>query len=254
MSPAQKAAATRKRHAKGTKGAQACTSHGALMSRKWCLLVFALITGCTHASDNQGGKRSDEESESTQTAVHTVKEVADASKSNRYLKNDECGFAIALPEGWGPIPSDALKSQGEAVSGPNLKIDYIAGYQIVEKEPFVHPFILVRRLPEAVMPRSQVTSAQNLFGKRGDEIAKYVQKESGLQLNLEVGTPVLESETGIVWLKIQLDGIDGERVEGLMAHYYVDGSILQFNAGTTAERATEDWPMLEGILRTIKFD
>ena len=64
---------------------------------------------------------------------------------------------------------------------------------------------------------------------------------------------MLEEETGIVWLKFQLDGLEGERVEGLMAHYYTDGHILQFGAGTTVIRGQEDWPVLERILRSVKI-
>ncbi len=177
----------------------------------------------------------------------------DAYRAGILHQNDEYGFSILLPEGWGPVSSEALAAQGAAVSGPNLKIDYIAGYQVLSNDLFVHPFILVRRLAESSMPREKLYSVRQLFESSGDEIARRAEQEAGLRLNTDFGVPVLEEETGVVWLKFQLDGLEGQRVEGLMAHYYAHGDILQFSAGTTTIRGKEDWPVLERILRTIKI-
>jgi hypothetical protein len=224
------------------------------MTRKFSVWLILFTIGCSQQNDpsershveNSGAVASKPFTlQKTSTPEVGIKSVAIPHKNEGY------GFSIHLPEGWGPVSKDALAAQGAAVSGPNLKIDYIAGYQVLSNDLFVHPFILVRRLPENVMPKKKINSARQLFQRSGSEIARRAEQAAGQRVNMNVGVPVLEEETGIVWLKIQMDGVDGQRVEGLMAHYYVDGHILQFGAGTTEVRGKEDWPVLERILRTI---
>ena len=215
-------------------------------------MLFAI--GCSQQDDTT--ERSYVENSDAVTSAPAEAQEApipefDTDSATELHENVEHGFSIRLPAGWGPVSKDALAAQSEAVSGPNVKIDYIAGYQVLSNDLFVHPFILVRQLPENVMPKEKIQSARQLFRDSSDQIARRAEHNAGLQLNTDIGVPVLEEETGIVWLKFQLDGVDGQRVEGLMAHYYADGHILQFNAGTTAIRGKEDWPVLERILRTI---
>ncbi|WP_425618877.1 hypothetical protein NA78x_002596 [Anatilimnocola sp. NA78] len=211
------------------------------MIYKLAVLLLLCTIGCS---------RQDAESE-----LSFAKKLPTASPplGSELHENSEDGFSIYLPAGWGAISDEALAAQGAAVSGPEVTIEYLAGYQVVSNDLFVHPFVLVRKLPDTAMPREKIKAAQQLMLQSGNEIAQRVEQNSGLQLNMELGVPVLEKETGIVWLKFQLDGTDAQRVEGIMAHYYVDGHILQFIAGTTKARAQEDWTVLEQILRTIQI-
>lgn len=162
-------------------------------------------------------------------------------------------YTIVVPKDWGPISPDALAAQGKAVSGPNMKIDYIAGYQVLAADLFVHPFILVRKLPARLMPKHKIRAAQALFEASGSAMAKEAAKQSGLNVSMTVGVPVLDEATGIVWLKSELDGPEGLKVEGLAAHYYVGDSIFQFNAGTISTQSAEDWPILRRIVSTVRF-
>ncbi len=107
-------------------------------------------------------------------------------------ENAEDGFSIYLPAGWGAISDEALAAQGAAVSGPEVTIEYLAGYQILSNDLFVHPFVLVRKLPNTAMPREKIKAAQQLMLQSGDEIAQRVEQNSGLQLNMELGVPVLD--------------------------------------------------------------
>lgn len=176
-----------------------------------------------------------------------------------YHHNAEYGFSILLPRGWGPIAADALQEQSEAISGPDRKISYVAGYQVTDNDLFLHPLVLVRRVPTSAMPKHSIQSIRRLYAKSGDELAQRAESEVGLadsdyELDLKLGVPALEEETGIVWLKAQLNSVDGDRVEALVANYYVGDHILQFNAGTTTDRGEVDWPVLEQMLRAIKID
>ena len=158
----------------------------------------------------------------------------------------ENGFSIGIPSDWKVIPLDALIAQGEAVGAK-----YIAGFQSPANEYFVHPYILVTKLRKEALPRDQIKKAQSLFRDKGSEVSEKLDEKTGLDMNMEIGKPVLEEKTGTVWLKIQLDGVEGEKIEGLMAFYYADDYILQFAAGTTATRGEADWPILEHVLRNI---
>jgi hypothetical protein len=129
-----------------------------------------------------------------------------------------------------------------------MLINYVAGYQVQENEDFDHPLILVRRMPESTLPKSEIKEFAEFLETNKEGVEESTQVRTGLKLNLDFGVPVLERKTGIVWLKFQMDGLEGKRVEGLLAHYYVDGSILQFGAATTVERSAIDWPVLEQIL------
>jgi len=169
------------------------------------------------------------------------------------LQESNNQYAIVVPKDWGPISPDALAAQGKAVSGPKMKIDYIAGYQVLAADLFVHPFILVRKLPARLMPKDKIKAAQDLFEASGSAMAKEAAKQSDINTSMTVGVPVLDEATGIVWLKSELDGPEGLKVEGLAAHYYVGDSIFQFNAGTISTRSTEDWPILKQIVSTVKF-
>ena len=162
-------------------------------------------------------------------------------------------FTVIVPEIWGPISPEALAAQSKAVSGPDLQIDYIAGYQISAAAPLTHPLILVRKLPARLMPKNRIKAAQNLFERSGDAVAREVERRTGQNLDLKAGVPVLEESSGIVWLKAEMKGLDGEQAEGLLAHHYVGDSIFQFIAGTTSSRASEDWPVLKRIISTVQF-
>ncbi|QDU28451.1 hypothetical protein ETAA8_35510 [Anatilimnocola aggregata] len=210
------------------------------MKHELAVLLVLCTLGCSQQSDKA------ELSYTEKTAVAPTLE-------GELHQNGEHGFSIRLPKSWGPISQDDLARQGAAVSGPELKIEYIAGYQVLTNDLFVHPFILVRKLPADAMPKEKIKAVRQLYRDSGEQIARLAEQNAGLQLNTEVGVPVLDEETGIVWLKFQLDGVDGQRVEGLMAHHYADGHILQFIAGTTTIRGKEDWPVLERTLRTIKL-
>lgn len=162
-------------------------------------------------------------------------------------------FTVMVPEMWGPISPEALAAQSKAVSGPELQIDYIAGYQISAADPLTHPLILVRKLPARLMPKNRMKAAQNLFERSGDAVAREVERRTGQNLGLKAGVPVLEESSGIVWLKAEMKGLDGEQAEGLLAHHYVGDNIFQFIAGTTSSRASEDWPVLKRIISTVQF-
>lgn len=226
------------------------------MKCRMALLSLLLMAGCSQ-HNNEGDISYVENARVTPPAPDKLNSApsaaGDALTTQNWHENQEHGFSVNLPAGWGPIADDALAAQSEAVSGPNLKINYLAGYQVIDNELFVHPYILVRRLPESVMPKEKVSATADLFRESPDKIADLAEQESGLNLNLNFGVPVLEEETGIVWLKAQMDGADGQRVEGLVANYYVDGQIMQFMAGTTVARGKQDWPELERVLRTIRF-
>lgn len=220
--------------------------------RRMAVLLTLFTIGCSQQSDRL--ELSYVENPAAETTESDISNSVDTPDFETQLHEDSLhGYSIHLPTGWGPISKDALAAQSAAVSGPQLKVEYVAGYQVVSNDLFVHPYILVCQLSEDVMPKEKLKSVRRLFQENGGDITRHAEENAGLQLNAEVGVPVLEQDTGIVWLKFQLDGPDGGRVEGLMAHYYVDGKILQFTAGTTKARSKEDWPVLESVLRTIKI-
>ncbi|MEM7785755.1 MAG: hypothetical protein AAF623_20580, partial [Planctomycetota bacterium] len=118
---------------------------------------------------------------------------------------------------------------------------------------FSHPMMLVRKLPKRFLPREQIKAVAQLFKESGTKISQNIDERSGLKTNTQFGVPILEKETGIVWVKIKLDGFEGQEVDGVMAHFYADDHILQFSAGTTVERASRDWPVMNKILRSVEL-
>lgn len=184
----------------------------------------------------------------------TMKEASQVADANWVqLRDADNQYTISVPKEWGPISAEALEAQGNAVSGPNMPVEYIGGYQLSAAEQFTHPFILVRKLPARLMPKSQIKEAHNLFTNSGDRIAKEVANRSNIDFTITPGVPVLDSETGIVWLTSELQGPNGIRVKCLVAHYYAGDSIFQFNAATLSTRSDEDWPTLKQIISTVKF-
>lgn len=169
-------------------------------------------------------------------------------------KSTSDGFTIHLPAGWAPIPAELLKRQSEALSGPNVKIEYVAGFQLEANEPFAHPLILVRRVPASTMPKESLAQMRRIFRDQQAKIKETLEKESGVKGVVQsMGVPSLDPESGAVYMKAAMNSLDGQPVEGLIANWYVGDSILQFNAGVLASRSREDWLIIERALRTVDF-
>ena len=81
---------------------------------------------------------------------------ADAIIDGGFHRDDVNDYSIHLPAEWEPIDASALRAQSEAVSGPSLRIDYVAGYQVAAHDALAHPLILVRRLPASTLPREKI--------------------------------------------------------------------------------------------------
>ena len=209
-------------------------------------------TSFLNSTQTDSGKSPDLKSE----GVPNVTPPGDASpntNSANLKKNEKYGYSVPLPEGWRSIEAEDLARVSEAVSKPNLKIEYVDGYQRADHEAFDNPLILVCRLPESVMPKNQIAAAQNLFKNSGDKIAELIEQKSGIALHAKIGVPVLETESGIVWLKaVSGQGTEEDpKIELLIAHHYSNGFIYQFNAAVLESRSKEDWPVIETMLRGI---
>lgn len=220
------------------------------MSCRIAMLLIVLAAGCSQqAGDNSAS--SSEDSINFGSEGNNQNQSPGPEFETVAYENREFGYTIYLPKEWEEIAADNLAERSKAASSSGANVEYIAGYQVVRSGGYATADILVRRLPERAMPKSKLESFRDLILSSGNEINEKLSGGSEAVAKVEMGVPILEETTGIVWVRYSLEGIDGMQIEGLTAHYYVDGYILQFISGTAAKFLDEEGPALEHILRTI---
>jgi len=169
--------------------------------------------------------------------------------------NEVNGYSVNLPDEWSEIPKEVIDKYLEEVSKalPNVpKINFITGFQLEKNEYFVHPYILVQE-HDAQAPSYKEIERLFLGENFKNQTKKAQDSLSEVLNNSTFDKPVVDKEKNRVYININMELKNGQKIKGIAVLFIGKKKMIQFNFYSLEEDFNKYLPVFEKVNNSFEF-
>lgn len=166
-------------------------------------------------------------------------------------------YSFDLPAGWEEIPKDVVDSFVDEVARQTQgqRIEYVAGFQLSDKEYFQYPYILVQEYKfEFDTPSYREIEKIFNMGSLDQVTTNKIKEYSELVRNAKFDQPFVDKERNIIFVNIQADVVNIGAVNGLMVMFLGKGGIVQLNFYSVKDEYSRWLPVFNSIIDSFQYD
>ncbi|HRK35012.1 MAG TPA: hypothetical protein PLJ47_10500 [Candidatus Hydrogenedentes bacterium] len=137
-------------------------------------------------------------------------------------------FTVTLPDGWTEIPRELLDQYSAALASqaPNApRQHYNYGFQSPGKQNFEYPYMMCQILNTGRIPDAEFASIARV--SVNDSMGEFKEALSPVLSELEVGKPVYDASSNIIWLSLDMSVPGTGPVAGITGMHPTEEGLIQ---------------------------
>lgn len=172
------------------------------------------------------------------------------------LYSDSMGrYSFTLPSGWKEIPKSVIDQRIDEFirQTQGQRIEYVAGFQLSEKDYFQYPYILIQEHDVNAPSYSQI---KKIFSDSDfqSSVKQKVDEYSELMTGVTFGKPFFDRERNIVFVNTQIDVANIGKINGLTAMFLGNQGIIQINFYSLSNEYSRWLPVFNSVIDSFRYD